>query len=389
MPRSRPRIKIERGLYRAGDVYWACVTPRGERQARWERLGAIGIQEARRLRDEFAYKLRSGELRRPPRRVTVKQVADEWLRCLDDLVAIGELRPRTRDSYRDAVLHHVVPTYGSRQIATISPDDLVRWHAAQRRQRAAAWSIRARWIGFRGLLGYAARTGQIPANPADLLTRRERPKPGRPKERYLSRSEIAKLLKKSSDEGVLITALLVFSGMRASEVLGLVWEDVDFGERVIRVRYQMSRQGKRVLLKSEAARRDIVLMAELARLLRRRRLAAAFSKETDLIISNGVGKTLGYSRFRAAFADAVTAAGLASVTPHTCRHTFASILIDRGRDVEFVSRQLGHSSTKTTWDIYVHLFRAREHADAARRELDAAFGPMLRDSQRGRRGDTR
>jgi integrase len=71
---------------------------------------------------------------------------------------------------------------------------------------------------------------------------------------------------------------------------------------------------------------------------------------------------------------------LVDVTPHTCRHTFASILIDQGRDVEFVSQQLGHSSTRTTWDIYVHLFREREHANAARRDLDAAFGRMLRDS---------
>jgi integrase len=63
---------------------------------------------------------------------------------------------------------------------------------------------------------------------------------------------------------------------------------------------------------------------------------------------------------------------------HTCRHTFASILIDQGATVEFVSDQPGHATTKTTWDIYVHLFRWREHAETARQGLNAAFGPMLR-----------
>ena len=56
----------------------------------------------------------------------------------------------------------------------------------------------------------------------------------------------------------------------------------------------------------------------------------------------------------------------------------ASTPIDQGATVEFVSDQLGHATTKTTWDIYVHLFRRREHAETARQELNAAFGPMLR-----------
>src|SRR5271165_5628817 len=43
-----------------------------------------------------------------------------------------------------------------------------------------------------------------------------------------------------------------------------------------------------------------------------------------------------------------------------------------------VSQQLGHASTKTTWDPYVHLFRARDNADAARCDLDASIGRVLR-----------
>jgi len=113
------------------------------------------------------------------------------------------------------------------------------------------------------------------------------------------------------------------------------------------------------------------------------RLAARFSADEDLVIANGVARTLGYTKLRKAFAAATLAAGLDDVTPHTCRHTFASILIDQGCNVEFVSQQLGHTSTKTTWDLYVHLFRAREHADAARRDLDAAFGRMLRADDSG------
>ncbi len=378
MSRKDPRIRVERGLYRFADVFWACSTPPGQRQAQWLKLGAIGITEARRRRDEFAYKLAHGGT--PPRRsrMTVAEVAREWFVDLDDLVDAGQLRPRTAGSYKGGIRLHVLPMLANREIASIGPDDLLAWHQAQQRSGAAPWSIRARWMGLRGLLAYAARTGAISANPADVLLRRERPKPGRAKDRFLSAKEIELLIAKSEGVGALLVPMLLFSGLRAAELLGLRWDDVDFAQRVIRIRWQMSRQGKLVPQKTEASRRDVVLMDELARMLRKHRLAARFSDGDDLVICNGVGRTLGYTRLRKGFARAVNAAGLVGVTPHTCRHTFASILIDQGRDVEFVSQQLGHSSTKTTWDIYVHLFRAREHADATRQQLDAVFGLMLR-----------
>lgn len=208
--------------------------------------------------------------------------------------------------------------------------------------------------------------------------RRERPKPGRPKDRFLTSNEIQKLVAHAEGDAELIVPMLLFSGLRVAELLGLTWQDIDFGQHVIRVQSQMSRKGKRTPLKTDAGRREVIMMNELARLLRKKRVAARFSSDHDLIVGNGVGRTLGYTKLRKAFAKAAENAGIEGATPHTCRHSFASILIDKAADIEFVSDQLGHASTKTTWDIYVHLFRAREHADAARRNLDAAFGPMLR-----------
>jgi len=378
MPRKAKLVRVERGLYRSGDVWWACATRKGQRSAQWLKLGDVGVQEARRLRDEFAYRLNTGQPPPRARQLSIRLLQDVWFDHLDGLERDGELRPRTVASYKDGVRLHFTPIFGSRQLVSITPDDLADWHEHQRRSGAATWSVRARWMGIRGLLGHAARTGLIATNPCDLLTRRERPKPGKAKQRYLTPEEMKALLQRASGEGSIVVPLLLFSGLRASEALGLAWSDIDFAQQLIRVRYQMSRKGKRTPVKTDAGRRDIILMDELAQRLRRRRLAARFSQDEALVLGNGVGRTLGYTRLLRAFTDATEAAGLDAVTPHTCRHTFASILIDQGRSVEFVSDQLGHATTKTTWDIYVHLFRRREHADAARQGLNAAFGPMLR-----------
>jgi integrase len=383
MPWKEKRARVERGLYKVGDVYWACATPTGARKPQWRRLGQVGVQEARRKRDEFAYRVKTGQAAPSSRRLTVRELADEWLQYLEQLVQAGELRPRTLESYRTGVRLHWLPALGSRRVESITAEDLVSWHEAQRRAGAAHWSIRARWVAFRGLLGYGVRTGVIAANPADALLRRERPKLGRPRDRFLTTPEIEALLHHAKGSASLTVPLLVFSGLRVSELLGLTWQDVDFERQVLSVRYQMTRKGnRRVALKTDSGYREVIVMAALGRRLREARLAARFSRDEDLVICNGVGRTLGYSRLRKAFAATCNVAGVEGATPHTCRHTFASLLIAQGREVAFVAQQLGHASTKTTWDTYVHLFRARDNAEAARNALDADFGRMLRAADR-------
>jgi integrase len=245
VPRKHTRVRVEPGLYKEGKVYWACATPRGERAVHWLKLGPVGVLEARRLRDEFAYRVKEGRAAPVRKGARVKQLAEEWFDHIDELVACGELRERTADSYKGAVRLHVVPCFGSRLVSSLGPDDLVRWHELQRRSGAATWSIRARWVAFRSFLGYAARTGHSASNPADLLLRRERPKLGRPKDRFLTASEIERLLSHARGVATLAAPILLFTGLRVSELLGSVWEDVDLERSVIRVRHQMTRRESR------------------------------------------------------------------------------------------------------------------------------------------------
>jgi integrase len=61
---------------------------------------------------------------------------------------------------------------------------------------------------------------------------------------------------------------------------------------------------------------------------------------------------------------------------HSLRHAFASLLIAKGLNVVFVSRQLGHSSPTITLDVYAHLFEQADHAVAAREALEASYAAM-------------
>jgi integrase len=377
MARKEKSTRVERGLYRSGDTFLACATPPGSRTVRWKTIGEVGLMEARSQRDAWVTEVRAG---RAPRTelLTVAEGGKAWLSHLRVRVETGSLRERTLGSYEMGLRLHILPAYGHRDLRSIDVEDLARWHTDQRASDAATWSIRARWMSWRGLLAFAVRRGWRETNPADGLLPEERPKPGSASLRYLSRSEIERLLEASTGEDDRdLIAVGIFTGMRASEILGLVLDDLDYTAEQIHVRFQMSRQGKRVALKTESGRRDIVLMPALAKILRRRRLTMTRSAGSDLLFQSATGRTMGYWALQRRFQGIAKRAGLDELTPHGMRHTFAAILISEGRSVAFVRDQLGHAHTSTTLDLYSHLFDAERHAKEARDGLERSFGALL------------
>jgi integrase len=58
---------------------------------------------------------------------------------------------------------------------------------------------------------------------------------------------------------------------------------------------------------------------------------------------------------------------------HSLRHGFASLLISRGLNVVYVSRQLGHAKPTVTLEVYAHLFDRLDHAATARAALDSSY----------------
>jgi integrase len=111
----------------------------------------------------------------------------------------------------------------------------------------------------------------------------------------------------------------------------------------------MSRDGERRRLKTAAARRDAILMPQLAHELGNHRVASPFSDDDDLVFASTHGKTIGHRALTARGLErACHRAALTGVTFHVLRHTLASLLIAQGHDPVFVSRQLGPANPAIT-----------------------------------------
>jgi integrase len=155
--------------------------------------------------------------------------------------------------------------------------------------------------------------------------------------------------------------------MRHSELLGLIWHEVDLRGGVVHVGAQLSRARsgtpcRRVALKTRSARWQIPLTPQLATLLRDHRTTSPFNSNRDWVFATRNGTPLAHRNVqRSALSRAVHAAGLKQdgtrLRFHDLRHTFAShLIVDLNLDVVQVSRILGHASPATTLDIYAHLF---------------------------------
>ena len=133
-------------------------------------------------------------------------------------------------------------------------------------------------------------------------------------------------------------------------------------------------------MKTPAAQREVVLAPALVTLLREHWLASPHKAPGALVFCNALGRGLDYRDVGEGFRAAVTAAGLTGpgrLSLHSLRHTFASLLIAKGLDVVFVSRQLGHASPATTLGVYAHLFDQVQHAATARAALEASYAAMV------------
>ena len=174
---------------------------------------------------------------------------------------------------------------------------------------------------------------------------------------------------------------LAYTGLRIGEALDLTWADIDFDAGLIRVHRQLSRKREHAPLKTEAGRREVILAPAVAKLLRERCLASSFKASHHLIFCSTLGHGLDYrdvgEGFRATVQRAaITATGRLSL--HSLRHGYASLLIAKGLNVVFVSRQLGHANPTVTLSTYAHLFERADHAHAAREALEASHAAMAR-----------
>ena len=381
------RVRVERGIYRQPNGKYA-VCWRHAGRLRFRTVG-FELAEARRARLALVAAAREGKVPVSPR-LRFETVAGWWAERFEAKVAAGERHPRTLEAHGYQLDRHLLPALGRRQVASLTVDDVAELLHQLRRKGCSAKTAASALATLQSVMRFARRCGWIVADPVELLEHDERPRPQRRRQRVLGRVEIERLLAACAPRDRLMLATVLYTGLRISEMLGLLWDDIDFAAGVIHVRAQLSRAhrgepGRRVAPKTPASVRDIPLVPQLAKVLSAHRRESPFGRGEDWVFATTRGTPYGHRNVsrrclgRAAQLAGLNDDGWPPLRFHDLRHTFAShLIVDLGLDPAQVSGMLGHARITITLDTYTHLFEDARHARDIRTRMAASpFAGLL------------
>ena len=176
------------------------------------------------------------------RNVRLDEVAALALIKLDAEARVGIKSERTATMYRSHYKRFIAPSLGRKRLAKISGSDVVTLIGRLREAGYAEWSINGVATVLRHILRFA-RPELMAHNPFALLGRSDLPQQ-RPRQEFEARvlrvDEVDKLVASATPAFRNVAAVAAYCGLRASEIAGLIWEDVSFVDGCIHVRAQLA-----------------------------------------------------------------------------------------------------------------------------------------------------
>lgn len=257
-----------------------------------------------------------------------------------------------------------IASEGDMDAATLEPKRIASYLSKLWKQGLSDATVRRKETVLNSFYRYLLAEGESTAPPVRVkVPRREQrlPEP-------LTREDIDRLLS-PLDRGDLydvrtgaMVALCFSCGLRVSELVGLTEDRVDRTERYVRIIGKGDRE--RIVPFGDLAADWLELWEQNK---------SEFCRPSDFVFVQRNGKGLTRQTFSEALAELSGRAGFSeTINPHRLRHSFATILLERGAHLKDVQDMLGHSRVETT-QIYTHV-----SSETAREEYDRIAGEGLK-----------
>ncbi len=140
-----------------------------------------------------------------------------------------------------------------------------------------------------------------------------------------------------------------FTGLRTGEQLALLWSDIDFKNKKIKINKSLNLSGKITSPKNKPSIREVDLLEPVEKILKE--LKASEPANKKMIFLSIPKRT---QEFQKAFKALLKALNLKDRKLYTTRHTFASLMLSQGEEAMWVSKTLGHKDLNTTYKTYSH-----------------------------------
>ena len=296
-----------------------------------------------------------------PERVTFGVYASGWLDSRQ--VAGRPIKARTREHYGAILEDHLLPTFGSRQVAAIKPKDVRDWYAAtlsdKPTMRSHAYSL------LRAIMGSAVNDEVIDSNPCRIVGA------GRAKRvhkiRPASVDELATLTNAMPERLRLMVTLASWCALRFGEAVELRRGDVDLSDEVLRIRRAAVRTKGAYSVttpKSDAGARDVAIPPHILPQIQQHLSTYVGAKPDALLFAADHGGHLQPSTLYRHWYKARAEAGRSDLRWHDLRHSGAVLAAATGASLAELMARLGHSTPQAAMR-YQHAAKGRDRQIAA------------------------
>lgn len=309
----------------------------------------------------------------------VRFVLDDWFPvCIDN----GERKPKTVSFYNDTT-KNIVAYFKGRMVQNITPTIIQKFLIYLRTEKGyAPQNVHHHYRTLNMIFDFAMKQEIIIKNPMDKV---DPPKLARKKVDALSHEQATDFFSALNEQPLdfrCMLHLLITTGIRRGECIGLKWSDIDEEHAVLNIERNVTYTAKSGLVvatpKTATSIRAIPIMQSTLTLLLM--LKAQRKRENpDAILTDSFIFPGDASIFTPHNPDAVTrrvkrfmkAHDLPDLSPHDLRHSCATLLLGNGADIKSVQEILGHANASTTLNFYIKTDLRQMQAATAK--MAAAF----------------
>lgn len=379
-------------------------TIRKRADGRWEGIYSAGYdQQTGKLIRKSIYGKNQKEVRQKLSKVTAeideglylepaKMTLSDWMDLWYKEYTFDK-KYSTLKGYKAQINKHIRPGIGKYNLSQLNPMILQRFfnHLSEPNEKGKVLSpksIKNVYIILSGILEQAVENEMISKNPCKKV---KLPKVYNKQITPLTDKQVKDFLEIISTDEIYGTILrvIVFTGLRLGEAMGLTWDCVDFEKGALNINKQLQRRpqkdggstltsvksGKPRILKPAPFVMQLLKIRYTEQIMQKQRsedLWLAWSNEEEhkkaLVFTNLQGGYLIPKRVYLHFKSAAVAIGAPDARVHDLRHTYAVLSLQNGDDIKTVQENLGHASAAFTLDVYGHVSDRMKKESANRME---------------------